>query len=262
MQANLYLSSKRKQLQGALRLPRRVRDARHGREDLERVPGRAEHPIKHPSFEGWPRERHDQIKGELWRDVRLRPGDLLYLPRGQYRTTRSPTTGPACTSPGASPTRSAWTWSATPSSGWSAKRSGRLNLPRERGAPGAHRGDRADGGATSQRAPGARGHRPFVRQLPLAARSLRPAGPDRAGRAGLPRQARGPAARLPGRPARAGQGGARRAVEVRGRSSRRSNGSSTASGSPSASWPPPSRPVAGLDRLLADLSRMALVEPA
>ena len=46
--------------------------------------GRADHPIKHPTFEGWPRERHDQIKGELWREVRLRPGDLLYLPRGQY----------------------------------------------------------------------------------------------------------------------------------------------------------------------------------
>ena len=46
--------------------------------------GRAEYPIKHPSFEGWPRERHEQLKGELWREVRLRPGDLLYLPRGQY----------------------------------------------------------------------------------------------------------------------------------------------------------------------------------
>ena len=46
--------------------------------------GRAEYPIKHPSFEGWPRERHDQLQGEVWREVRLRPGDLLYLPRGQY----------------------------------------------------------------------------------------------------------------------------------------------------------------------------------
>ena len=46
--------------------------------------GRAEYPIKHPMFEGWPQERHEQTKGEVWREVRLRPGDLLYLPRGQY----------------------------------------------------------------------------------------------------------------------------------------------------------------------------------
>ena len=35
-------------------------------------------------FEGWSRERHDEHKGELWREVTLQPGDLLYLPRGQY----------------------------------------------------------------------------------------------------------------------------------------------------------------------------------
>ena len=154
-QANLYLSSKRKQLQGALRLPRRVRDARHGREDLERVPGRAEHPIKHPSFEGWPRERHDQIKGELWRDVRLRPGDLLYLPRGQYHYALADD-GPCVHV----------AWGVTYPIGMDVvsyafermvgEAIGRAEPARARRAPGAHRGDRADGGATSQRAPGSR----------------------------------------------------------------------------------------------------------
>ena len=46
--------------------------------------GMADHPIKHRAFEGWSNERHEQLKGELWREVRMRPGDLLYLPRGQY----------------------------------------------------------------------------------------------------------------------------------------------------------------------------------
>jgi bifunctional lysine-specific demethylase and histidyl-hydroxylase MINA len=85
VQANLYLSSKRKQ---GFKAHFDFHDvfAMHvmGEKTWSVFQGRAEHPIKHPSFEGWPRERHDQIKGELWRDVRLRPGDLLYLPRGQY----------------------------------------------------------------------------------------------------------------------------------------------------------------------------------
>jgi ribosomal protein L16 Arg81 hydroxylase len=35
-------------------------------------------------FESWTQEQHEAAKGALWREVRLRPGDLLYLPRGQY----------------------------------------------------------------------------------------------------------------------------------------------------------------------------------
>jgi bifunctional lysine-specific demethylase and histidyl-hydroxylase MINA len=46
--------------------------------------GRAEHPIPHPAFRTLGQEHHEQAKGELWKEVRLRPGDLLYLPRGQY----------------------------------------------------------------------------------------------------------------------------------------------------------------------------------
>lgn len=85
VQANLYLSSKRKQ---AFRAHFDFHDvfATHvmGEKTWMVFQGRAEHPIKHQAFEGWPRERHEQLKGELWQEVRLRPGDLLYLPRGQY----------------------------------------------------------------------------------------------------------------------------------------------------------------------------------
>ena len=85
VQANLYLSSKRKQGFNA-HFDFHDVFAMHvmGEKTWTVFQGKAEYPIQHPTFEGWPRERHDQLKGELWREVRLRPGDLLYLPRGQY----------------------------------------------------------------------------------------------------------------------------------------------------------------------------------
>jgi bifunctional lysine-specific demethylase and histidyl-hydroxylase MINA len=85
VQGNLYLSSKRKQ---GFKAHFDFHDvfAMHamGEKTWFVFQGRADNPIKHPMFEGWPRERHNQLQGELWREVRLRPGDLLYLPRGQY----------------------------------------------------------------------------------------------------------------------------------------------------------------------------------
>jgi ribosomal protein L16 Arg81 hydroxylase len=85
VQGNLYLSSKRKQ---AFRAHFDFHDvfATHvmGEKTWTVFEGMAEHPIKHQAFEGWPQERHEQLKGKLWREVRMRPGDLLYLPRGQY----------------------------------------------------------------------------------------------------------------------------------------------------------------------------------
>ena len=85
VQANLYLSSKRKQ---AFRAHFDFHDvfATHvmGEKTWMVFKGMADHPIKHRAFEGWSNERHEQLKGELWREVRMRPGDLLYLPRGQY----------------------------------------------------------------------------------------------------------------------------------------------------------------------------------
>ena len=46
--------------------------------------GRAEWPISHPAFRGQGQEHHDRAKGTLRATIRLKPGDLLYLPRGWY----------------------------------------------------------------------------------------------------------------------------------------------------------------------------------
>lgn len=85
VQGNLYLSSKRKQ---GFRVHYDTHDvfAVHvmGEKRWFVFEGRAEAPIAHPMFKGQPQEHHDEAKGALWREIRLKAGDLLYLPRGQY----------------------------------------------------------------------------------------------------------------------------------------------------------------------------------
>lgn len=84
-QANLYMSSKRKQ---GFKAHFDYHDvfAFHvmGEKTWMVFQGVADHPIKHPVFENLKQDHHDAAMGELWREVRLKPGDLLYLPRGQY----------------------------------------------------------------------------------------------------------------------------------------------------------------------------------
>ncbi len=46
--------------------------------------GRAEWPISHPLFRSQTQEHHEQAKGRLRAKVHMKPGDLLYLPRGWY----------------------------------------------------------------------------------------------------------------------------------------------------------------------------------
>lgn len=46
--------------------------------------GRADWPIAHPVFRNQPQPHHEQAKGRLRERVLLKPGDLLYLPRGWY----------------------------------------------------------------------------------------------------------------------------------------------------------------------------------
>jgi ribosomal protein L16 Arg81 hydroxylase len=46
--------------------------------------GRAEWPIPHPVFKSQTQEHHDQARGKLRGTVLMKPGDLLYLPRGWY----------------------------------------------------------------------------------------------------------------------------------------------------------------------------------
>ncbi len=46
--------------------------------------GRDDNPIEHDSFQKMPQEQYDRRKGAIEKEVRMRPGDLLYLPRGQF----------------------------------------------------------------------------------------------------------------------------------------------------------------------------------
>lgn len=46
--------------------------------------GRAEAPIEHPQFLNMPQAEYDRMKGPLDQEVTTEPGDILYLPRGQF----------------------------------------------------------------------------------------------------------------------------------------------------------------------------------
>ena len=85
VQGNLYLSSKRKQ---GFRVHFDTHDvfAVHcmGEKTWMVFEGRAQDPIAHPTFRTLGQDHHEKAKGNLWKEVRLTPGDLLYLPRGQY----------------------------------------------------------------------------------------------------------------------------------------------------------------------------------
>ncbi len=45
---------------------------------------RADKPIAHPRYRHYGQAHHERAKGEVLMEVTMRPGDLLYLPRGQY----------------------------------------------------------------------------------------------------------------------------------------------------------------------------------
>lgn len=46
--------------------------------------GRLDNPISHSAFLDMTSEQHKKKRGKLLREVRLKPGDFLYIPRGQY----------------------------------------------------------------------------------------------------------------------------------------------------------------------------------
>lgn len=85
VQGNLYQSSRRRQ---GFKVHYDTHDvfAVHcaGEKVWPVFEGRAEDPIAHTMFKAVPQEAHEEAKGKLWKEVRLKPGDLLYLPRGQY----------------------------------------------------------------------------------------------------------------------------------------------------------------------------------
>lgn len=85
VQANLYFSSQPKQ-GFAAHFDQHDVFAIHvaGRKTWHVYDGRFEHPIAHPAFRSLGRDYHEEKKGRRLDDVVLTPGDLLYLPRGQY----------------------------------------------------------------------------------------------------------------------------------------------------------------------------------
>jgi ribosomal protein L16 Arg81 hydroxylase len=46
--------------------------------------GRLDNPVEHAAFYNIPQSECDRLKGRVAQEVTMRPGDLLYLPRGQF----------------------------------------------------------------------------------------------------------------------------------------------------------------------------------
>ncbi|MGI9492953.1 MAG: cupin domain-containing protein, partial [Geminicoccaceae bacterium] len=85
VQGNLYCSSKRRQGFAAHFDTHDVYAVHvEGTKTWHIYEGRATDPIAHPMFKTLGREHHEKAKGKLLMGVQMEPGDLLYLPRGQY----------------------------------------------------------------------------------------------------------------------------------------------------------------------------------
>ena len=85
VQGNLYLSSRRRQGFAAHFDTHDVYAVHvEGTKTWHVYEGRAVDPIAHAMFKSYGQEHHDKAKGELLMDVHMEPGDILYLPRGQY----------------------------------------------------------------------------------------------------------------------------------------------------------------------------------
>ena len=84
-QANLYCSWRQRQAFGVHFDTHDVHAIHVEGEKVWRVyEGRHETPIAHPRFKTFGQEYHEKAKGAVLMEVTLTPGDLLYLPRGQY----------------------------------------------------------------------------------------------------------------------------------------------------------------------------------
>lgn len=85
IQGNLYLSSRRRQGFGAHFDTHDVYAVHvEGTKTWHVYEGRVLDPIAHPAFKNLGREHREKAKGRKLMDVHMKPGDLLYLPRGQY----------------------------------------------------------------------------------------------------------------------------------------------------------------------------------
>ncbi|MCP4249748.1 MAG: hypothetical protein GY778_22120, partial [bacterium] len=55
--------------------------------------GRVDRPIAHPGYKRLDKAYHDAHKGPVLMEVTLRPGDLLYIPRGYYHDALASSSG-------------------------------------------------------------------------------------------------------------------------------------------------------------------------
>lgn len=84
-QANLYSSPRERQAFASHYDSHDVYAVHIEGEKLWRIyEGRANRPIEHPAFKSQSAEENARAKGKVIAEVLMKPGDLLYLPRGQY----------------------------------------------------------------------------------------------------------------------------------------------------------------------------------
>jgi len=55
--------------------------------------GRLENPVAHPAFKTFGQPYHDKARGKIKTEITMRPGDLLYIPRGFYHDAIALTEG-------------------------------------------------------------------------------------------------------------------------------------------------------------------------
>lgn len=84
-QANLYCSRHERQGFGSHFDTHDVYAVHIAGEKLWRLyETRMDNPIAHPRFKSYGQEWHDRNKGAVGAEILMQPGDLLYIPRGQY----------------------------------------------------------------------------------------------------------------------------------------------------------------------------------
>jgi ribosomal protein L16 Arg81 hydroxylase len=94
VQGNLYCSSRQRQAFPSHFDTHDVYALHVEGEKLWRIyEGRLDHPVSHPTFKGQPASFHESSKGRVAAEILLRPGDLLYIPRGTYHDAIAQTDG-------------------------------------------------------------------------------------------------------------------------------------------------------------------------
>lgn len=94
VQANLYCSAAERQAFPSHFDTHDVYAVHVEGEKLWRIyEGRLDNPVAHPAFQGQPQSFHEQSKGKIAAEILLKPGDLLYIPRGTYHDALAQTDG-------------------------------------------------------------------------------------------------------------------------------------------------------------------------